>query len=298
MTALRHDEAAILLPAVAAEVARDLGVRFLLIKGAVPAMHGLRTPRRSADVDVLIDPLGYGRFTERLGDLGWFEPTAGMPSLVSAPPARSFRHYLWPVELDIHRSFPGFLADPVLAFEALWQDRSPVICGDLPVDGVGWAGSVLIGALHALRTPGGSRGPEMTELGAAVSAAPAAKLAKLALLAEQTGATATATPLLEVAGIPVGHVTHDQQAAHAEWLLVTTPSPLVGVAWLNELRTSPWWAWPMRVIRALLGKEWGLRARYPAAPPGQRGLWLARWWRLRETIPHLPEAVRRVRLLR
>lgn len=52
-TVIKHEEAAQLLPVLLAYVADAESVRVLLIKGPVPAMHGLRQPRMSADVDRL-----------------------------------------------------------------------------------------------------------------------------------------------------------------------------------------------------------------------------------------------------
>ncbi len=52
-------------------VARDQGIRALLIKGPILAIQGLREPRQSGDVDVLCEPARVRDLTDALGDLGW-----------------------------------------------------------------------------------------------------------------------------------------------------------------------------------------------------------------------------------
>jgi hypothetical protein len=52
--------------AVVDGAARDSGGRALAIKGRVSEHHGLREPRQSVDLDVLVEPVGFELLVARL----------------------------------------------------------------------------------------------------------------------------------------------------------------------------------------------------------------------------------------
>ncbi|QCC76653.1 nucleotidyltransferase family protein [Nocardioides daphniae] len=64
-------EAMQLLYALTADVARRTGTRVLAIKGATLSHHGLRAPRVSADIDVLMHPDDVDTFVAGMEAAGW-----------------------------------------------------------------------------------------------------------------------------------------------------------------------------------------------------------------------------------
>ena len=141
-----------LLHAMVARIARDHGVRALLIKGPVLAMQGLREPRQSGDVDVLCEPSGVDAFTQALVQLGWkaFNEQSGDAASVRKH-ALGFHHPRWPCGIDVHHRFPGFYAPDQSVFDALWSRRTVVDLAAQPVDCTDLLGSAMIHGLHLLR---------------------------------------------------------------------------------------------------------------------------------------------------
>jgi hypothetical protein len=296
MVGLRHAEGIDLGYAVVDRVARDLGVRVLAIKGPVAALHGLRPPRTSVDVDMLVEPARFDEVLTRLQDLRWLPAQISEGPSVLPPHSVTLRHPQWPIEIDLHHSFPGFLAPVSEVFELLWDDRVEAVLAQRRIPAAGLAGSFLVGTLHALRHMHIPRHTaEFELLMEFMTAAPGETRAEVIALAEATGALQTARPLIERFGAPREEVDPDRAEAFRSWTLRTRLVDTRVTPWLIELRrSSPRRRLPV-LLRALLGaSEAELRRNWPHAPPGRRGLWLARWWRLRRGLPHLPHAVRLV----
>ncbi|TCJ30227.1 nucleotidyltransferase family protein [Nocardioides jejuensis] len=295
MTALTHDEGAELLPVLVDRVAADAGVRVLLVKGVAASHHGLREPRRSSDVDVLVEPGAFAELVSSLVGLGWARVDEGVPTVAPSWETTTLRHEVWPIELDLHGSFPGILAPAGTAFDALWAERSSIPLAGQAVAATGWAGTALILGLHALRGRTEALAPELAQLLVRVQGADAERRGALVALAEALGADSTAAEVVEAAGGQPGPIRPEHERASRDWRMLHGEGSSVGVAWLMQFRRTPFWGWPMLVFRALMGgSEAALRYRYPEAPAGRLGLWRARWWRLKETLPQLPAAVRRV----
>ena len=72
-TPLHLDEANELLTAWAQRLAEARGIRLLAIKGRVLGDDGLRPPRTSADVDILLDPARFDDFCDAAVAAGWEE---------------------------------------------------------------------------------------------------------------------------------------------------------------------------------------------------------------------------------
>jgi hypothetical protein len=293
MTGILHAEGLDLGCAVVDRVARDLGVRVLAIKGPVAALHGLRPPRTSVDVDVLVEPARFGDVLARLQELGWRPPVRSVAPRVVALHSQGLRHVSWPCEIDLHDRFPGFLADPDDVFEALWAERVAMPVAGRTVAATGQFGSALVMVLHA------QRGLDVARHDAEVRGLVAALDARLnddgrrALrdLAEATGCRQTAVPLLEPLGIETPPVRPQEVDLVSAWRLRTSMGSTRAVPWVNAFRRTPWWRWLPVLLRGLVSSEAELRRDWPQAPSGRRGLWLARWWRLRRGLPDLPQAV-------
>jgi hypothetical protein len=282
--------------ALVTRAADDVGARVLVIKGLVNEAHGLREPHVSADVDVLVEPTRLQDVVAGLCSHGWTR--VPLPPVASPFGAHSvaLAHARWPCEIDVHDRFPGFLADPSQVFETLWEDRADVTLGHVHVPATGLHGTALILALHALRTPHASRSER--ELAGLVRRAESRGIGpgRLLTLAEATGCTTTARPLLAALGVDPGPSAAADRAVQ-EWELRRLIGPTRNLGWLIAARRTPPWRWPALLLRVLLSTEPMLRHHYPQAPPGRRGLWLARWWRLRLAVRDLPRAVRAARRL-
>ncbi|RJS45382.1 nucleotidyltransferase family protein [Nocardioides cavernaquae] len=294
MNTLSQTEALELLPVLVASVAEQIGARVLLIKGAVVTGHGLRAPRLSDDVDFMVEPARFEDLVARLTELGWRIPGGDVPSVLDVRHSEAMRHEHWVCELDVHRMFPGFFADDADVFEALWADRSMITLGGIDLPAAGLAGSIVIAALHALRVPDMPRHVvELDQLQTYLrDRASDQTLAEVLALIQVTGSAVPLAPLMPSLGsVPADESDADRHQLQ-QWRLHAAKGDTRAVAWLQELRRQPWWRWPFAILRALLGaSEWDLRKNNPQAPPGRRGVWLARWWRLRDVVPQLPKAI-------
>jgi hypothetical protein len=294
MTTLSQAEALELLPVLVASVAEGLGARALVIKGAVSTGHGLREPWLSGDADLLIEPSRFDEVLDRLAELGWTVPGGDLPSVLDVRHSETLKHELWPIELDLHRLFPGFLGDDSAVFDALWADRTTINLGTVDVPAAGLASSIVIAALHALRVPDMPRHvAEFDQLKAYLrDTASPDLIADVLALIDATGSAVPLAPVLPLLGSsPVDESTADRHKLQ-QWRLHTEKGDTPAVSWIQDVLRQPLWRWPMAILRALLGaSEWDLRKMYPQAPPGRRGVWLARWWRLRDVVPQLPKAI-------
>lgn len=143
-------EANELAAALASRVAAETGLRALVIKGLSLAAHGLRTDRVSADVDVLLDGHAAAELlAQALASRGWTPRPSTFFSERMTIHSVTLRHDRWPNDLDVHGEFPGL---PEAAFDVLWAYRRPVtIAGQRCWMPDRWS-SVVIWALHSLRS--------------------------------------------------------------------------------------------------------------------------------------------------
>lgn len=82
------------------------GVRSLVIKGPAFAEHGVRRPKQSNDIDLLIHPQDREGMTSALVVAGWTSISHWFPpALDDVVYSTTFRHPLFPVTLDLHHHF-------------------------------------------------------------------------------------------------------------------------------------------------------------------------------------------------
>ena len=118
----------------------DAGVRSLVIKGPAFAQLGVRKPKHSNDIDLLVAPEDRTRATEALAQAGWSIISHWFPpALDDVIYSTTFRHVQFPSTLDLHHHFSGFFADD--AFDALWCSRSCVAVAHHDVDSSTGCGS-------------------------------------------------------------------------------------------------------------------------------------------------------------
>lgn len=269
--------------------------RLLLIKGVSLTDQGLRPARESADLDVLTAPDEINAIVEALASRGWRSYTEDTTAHVIPLHSHTLVHARWPIELDVHHRFPGFLADPQLIFDALWERRQTLEQAHQSVFMPDRNSSILIAALHYERAPEMHENSMADLRERAISLLNADDLADLAELAARTGCADTLRDFLDSLGAPpVGVGTSDPDAL-AAWNLYRTGGRVTGVAWLEELRRTPWPQRPALLWHALMFTEDELRFKYPDAPGGRKGVWLARYWRVRQAVKALPKARRVMR---
>lgn len=266
---------------------QDQGIRVISVKGPFLGLDELR-PRgfESIDVDVWVDPAAFGDALDQLRDQGW---VGGMSTAPHTYPAHSapLLHQYWEAELDLHRSFPGFLADEQSVFDELWQGRvirdfcgQKVACPSRPAH-------LLIAGLHLLRDAGSPR--SKTALASfrdrlRLAGLSASELAEVARLAESLGATRTARPVLEMIDVPVVHEPLvDQDHLWRAWRSRSQVQERPGRAWVLALSRTK----GRERARLLMRAVWLDRAELTLQNGGRhlnaREVVVAqirRWWRL------------------
>ena len=150
--ARRPQEAAPLVHALCERVARDVGVRVLAIKGPVVAMQGLRAPRVSADVDVLVHPDDLDTLHRWPAGRRLARRSAGHRRYGSCPCTRSTSCTTtgrWAsTSTTTSRAFSRPRAE---VFEVLWARRDVVELAGVPVTVCDPVSQVAVVGLHLLR---------------------------------------------------------------------------------------------------------------------------------------------------
>lgn len=216
------------------------GIRALFIKGPGLSHHGLRQPRVSSDVDVLVSPAHAGRFVEALRRNGWVEREERSERAIYVAHSITLIHESWPCDIDVHHTFPGFLADPQETFDALWARRVELTLAHRAVPVPDRLGSLLIVGLHALRSRNTDprHGRELDYLLTRVPIDDDER-AELSALAIATGCDRTLRTVLTALDVPPPadpSVSRGDAAALREWELRVASGASTGYMWLTMLR--------------------------------------------------------------
>ncbi len=289
-TALTMAEAVPLGYVLCDRVARNAGIRLLAIKGPVLAQQGLRSERMSADVDVWIDPAAHGAFVAAMASAGWMRgPVSSAPTILP-PHSQTLRHEAWPLEIDAHDRFPGFLAPVQDVFEVLWEHRMTVTLSGAPVITPDLGSHAAVVALHHLRDPQWSvSAPALDALVEHVKeVAQPADLKTLVEVARATGAMETLTPFLIRVGAPTqtDEPPSADRVALRQWEIRTGATG--SMPWLMGLSQTPVWRWPGAIWHAIWLSDAEIDA-FHARPDDSR--LRARLRRLRRGLSQLPSAV-------
>jgi hypothetical protein len=280
-----------LLHALVARAAADTSVRALAIKGPVVAMQGLRPPRSSADADVLVHPGDLEPFIDSLLHVGWRRGVTTTAALRMPMHSVNLLHDHWPVGLDLHHYFPGFLAEPADVFEALWVRRTPVVLAGVPVPACDRVGQAAIVALHLLRDTPSGRSAALDDLARRTAATFAAEdLAALVELAARTDATGTLGPFLLGLGIEEHELALPRSAeALDRW---RRRQRVVGYeAWFERFAATPVRQWPRVARHALMLTDDEIYVSSGVAP-GQGNLTRLRLRRIGRGVAGIPRTVR------
>ncbi|MGO4130786.1 nucleotidyltransferase family protein [Janibacter sp. RAF20_2_2] len=175
----------------------DAGIRSLVIKGPAFVELGVRRPRQSNDIDLLVAPGDREAATEALAAAGWSIISHWFPpALDDVIYSTTFRHAQFPSTLDLHHHFSGFFADD--AFDALWRSRSCVAVAHHDVVTVGREHALVIEGLNAFKMlEDGSRAEAADRVVGVVADIDVDAVAEAA---ESVGARHTAAPLITALG--------------------------------------------------------------------------------------------------
>ena len=291
-------EAMPLLYALTADVATRVGARVLAIKGVVLAEHGLRAPRVSADVDVLMHPDDVQLFVAGMEAAGWRQaPETTTPKMLDFHSINLLNDH-WPMGIDAHTYFPGFLAPSIEVFEELWRRRCTVEQAGREIPATDLAGSASIAALHYLRSlwrpTNDSAFTTLVERATPLFQGAAAD--DLLDCAQRTGSVLTLTPFFDRLGIEAPAPTHPAEDARIEhWRTATTSDPRM--AWIHRFRALSPREWPGFLWTAIMLGDDELRA-YHGDQTTTTPLWRLRVQRWRRIVAALPEIVARERARR
>jgi hypothetical protein len=266
--------------ALAAQVARSAGVRALVIKGPVAEELGLRPPRASADIDLLVDPAGFDDLIEALARASWHERIHLWLFDRLEEHSMTLINEQWPVDIDVHRYFPGFLRPAEEVFEELWRSRQVFTIANKPVDGTNAVAGAAVVGLHALRWMHNDRNvTELAYLAGYLRRHPDVAN-ELTELAARTGSSDTLSPLFELAGLTAIQGRPTPKAALTEWNRRTAHPSRTG-EWFSYFQRLPKRAWPRELLQVLWPPRELYRQDHPDVADTRAALFTARVARLR-----------------
>lgn len=290
---LRLDEAGQLCTAWVDQLAQSLSARALVIKGDTLARQGLRRPRVSADVDVLVEPSRFDDCRVALIRAGWVERPLPFISSRVSPHSVTFVRSGWPCDIDLHSYFPGFLASPGAIFDELWARRTSLTFAGHAVSVPDRMSSILISALHALRNGTSAsraegdlaylRGTDLSDTDKTT----------LATLAAATGCDGSLEDFLVRLGVDVRPAV---TPALREWRARVESQTQGAFPWLMLWQASSWRQRPRIALRALWPTDRDIVLAHPSVANQFRPLLRARFHRLGRGLRGLPQSVRALRI--
>ncbi|WP_110239375.1 nucleotidyltransferase family protein [Nocardioides gilvus] len=290
---LTQTEAAPLIYVLTTTVAARTETRALAIKGVVLAHHGLRAPRVSGDVDVIVHPDDLDRFLAGMESAGWTaNATTTTPKLLEYHSVDLTNDH-WPMSIDVHSYFPGFLAPADEVFDRIWARRVEFDQAGHPVPATDLVSSAVVAALHYLRHPGLAHKQAametLAELATPLFAPGSQNATDLVAFARDTGCVRPLTPFLERLGLPTTPVHPAEETGYERWRLATTADPRM--AWWLEFRALPLRRRPAFLWYALMLEDEELRT-YHGDRTVSTPLWRLRVERWKRVSSHLAGATR------
>lgn len=278
--------------AFVSQLAETRGIRAVFAKGPIANAHGLRDPKVSSDVDVFIDPSRIEDFAQALSAAGWRERPSSFAQKQFIVHSRSFIHPLWPCDIDVHMTFPGFLASPQQCFETLWAHRGEITVAGRPVFGADLVASIVISALHALRSPESTahRAELETLTIRTQQRLDDDQRAELVAIADRLGALEPLRPFFEGIGLRVTP-TRKPDRALALWRLQSQQANRAG-SWFEAIAHAELRHKPALVVRALFPSRRDLLIEYPELETDRLTLAKTRVVRLGRAARALPRALR------
>ena len=296
---LERGKAAALASAWVSYQADKLGVRMLVIKGPGAAYLGLRDARLSADVDVLVEPGGISALVERCKIAGWVERFAPTAPEIQESHSITLIHPGWPIDLDLHKYWPGFLADRTQVFNDLWLHRLTWNQAAVDVHLPDVASTALILALHSLRRPRAERKSATLEILAKKARHVMGPDVSEILLdrCRSLGCMETARPFLEMTGASYPNDDHQYADSLRRWRLTAETTGHTD-AWMLAIMAAPFRVKPALLWRALFPSEAELRGLHPELSPGRLALivgWERRFANGLRAAPHALRSISRAK---
>lgn len=281
-----------------ARVARDAGVRALLIKGPASAELGLRdSSHQSVDVDVWVAPQDLDRYCAHLFSLGWRRPFVPTSSQITPRHAVTMTHPNWPCELDVHDRYPGLLREPIPLFEYLWAHRQEIVIAHEHVWCPDLTAMFAIESLHRLRAgkrEDSSLSRLITRYRVEIGKTAGNHLNELAV---ETHSVPTLQPILRMLGC--GRSEKPPMGAELLAWEVGLKAPNVrSIPTLMTLLRTPKRKWISVIGRALVLSEVEIRRTCPELALGRRSLLVARMRRVLAAVFDLPRALWTIRQVR
>lgn len=284
-------EAIPLAYALTARIAADHGIRLIGIKGVALAHHGLRDPRTSADIDMLLHPDDKDRFVAAMEAAGWrVAADPSTPKILGFHSVDMLNDH-WPMGLDLHTYFPGFLAPAGEVFDELWRRRTSIPQAGHEVFFTDLSSSAAIAALHHLRA---IWRPEDEAAFARLVDKSTTRLspderADLVELSRTTGCVRPLGPYFSALDIEASPVHPAEQSEWERWSLGTQAHPYA--AWWVRFRNLRPWQWPGFMWRALFLPTDELRA-YHGDHTETTPLWRLHVHRVQRVLKAMPGALR------
>lgn len=249
----------------------DAGIRSLVIKGPAFVELGVRAPRQSNDIDLMIAPGDRTQATEALAQAGWSIISHWFPpALDDIIYSTTFRHAQFPATLDLHHHFSGLLADD--AFEELWRSRTTVDVAHHDVVTVAPEHALVIEGLNAIKLLPASQRPAAAQR--VVDASVKLDLAAVERAAGAVGARHTAAPLITALG--GGAPSGQPPEGYAQWVergARSSGRDLIADILRRAPRQAPRVVWQQLTLDPVVARFWahthGVEYRSP-----QQILWV------------------------
>lgn len=299
-TNLPLQAAVVLAHALVAHVADELGQRVLFLKGPIATMQGLREPGYvSGDVDALCAAGQERGLIEALAARGWYERPESEAHARFVTHSITLCHAEWPCDIDVHTSFPGFLAPAPTVFEALWAHRETVELAEVAVQGPDYPTQCLVILLHGLRAPFlAKNASEIEDSRTRFEEMSAADRDRVLRLVETTAAAEVVHDFFAELGIRIP-VPASPSAEYLTWRLMTQPSRTEG--WAMAISQSRGAERRRLLYRAVFPTREHLLIDHPAAAISVKATvraYVTRWVRAARLAPGAVRNVVRARRAR
>lgn len=280
-----------LVAAVVADRAQSSDLRVLFVKGPFFAALGLRSPKDSLDLDVLLTPRDVDRLARMLGEDGWSQRDDPNARLPFEEHSATLVHPFWPCSIDVHRFWLGLLGDAQEAFEHLWSRHVVVELNGVRYDVPCREDATILLALNEIRG-GWTHRPMLDEVVARSSERWGDRAGEvLRAAASELSAELTAAPFLAELGEEVP-LPGSPPEVYREWMHRLRAESRGASAWLLSFDHLPLRLWPRQIIDALALRPSQLRALRPDAPTGPLGLASAWFHRIAHGVRGGAHAVR------
>lgn len=174
------------------------GVRCLVIKGPAFVELGVRRPRQSNDVDLLIHPRDRTHVEFVLRSARWEVISHRLPAVLDDfAYSTTYRHPLFPVSVDVHHAFLGLLNWPD-AFDKMWSRRGTTEIAHVESVVPSREDAMVIEALNTLKSKKPHSWPSAGM--SIVERAEHFDVARLEEVASSLGASATIAPVITAMG--------------------------------------------------------------------------------------------------